>query len=113
MESAATMQVRIFLLFFIIIFLSCFGFVAVVLGNPETRTVSHSFPKPCAALQRKFEADAAYRAGRRYVFGLASRERITPQWHCLRFCSCDATPRAESGSGRSLRRSSASQLDER
>src|SRR5207237_3688904 len=32
---------------------SCFGFVAVVLGDPETQTVSHSFPKLCAALQRK------------------------------------------------------------
>jgi hypothetical protein len=36
------------------IFFSSFGFVAVVLGNPETQTVSHSFPKLCAALQRKF-----------------------------------------------------------
>jgi len=51
------------------IFFSCFGFVAVVLGNPETQTVSHSFPKLCAALRRKFGTDAAYRAGRRYVFG--------------------------------------------
>ena len=34
------------------------------------------------------------------------------QWHCLGFCSGDATPLAESGSGKSLRRSSASQLDE-
>ena len=42
-----------------------------------TQTVSHSFPKLCAALQRKFGTDAAYRAGRRYVFGLVSRERIT------------------------------------
>ena len=38
--------------------------------NPETQTVSHSFPKLCAALQRKFGTDAAYRAGRRYVFGV-------------------------------------------
>jgi len=29
-----------------------FSFVAVVLGNPETPTVSHSFPKVCAALQK-------------------------------------------------------------
>jgi hypothetical protein len=41
---------------------SCFGFVAVVPGNPETQTVSHSFPKLCVALQRNFGADAAYRA---------------------------------------------------
>ena len=72
--------------------------------NPETQTVSHSFPKLWAALQRKFGTDAAYRAGRRYVFGLASRERIYYQGHCLGFCSGDAPPFAESGSGRSLRR---------
>ena len=36
-----------------VIFFSCFGFVAVVPGNPETQTVSHSFPKVCAALQKK------------------------------------------------------------
>jgi hypothetical protein len=29
-----------------------FWFVAVVLGNPETPTVSHSFPKVCGALQK-------------------------------------------------------------
>jgi hypothetical protein len=34
-------------------FLLLFGVYAVVLGNPETQTVSHSFPKLCAALQRK------------------------------------------------------------
>jgi hypothetical protein len=27
--------------------------MAVVLGNPETKTVSHFFPKLCAPLQRK------------------------------------------------------------
>jgi len=41
-----------------------------------TQTVSYSFPKLCAALRRKFGTDAACRAGRRYVFGLVSRERI-------------------------------------
>jgi len=45
------------------IFFSSFGFVAVVLGNPETQTVSHSFLKLCAALRRKFGTYAAYRAG--------------------------------------------------
>ena len=59
--------------------------MAFVLGNPETQTVSHSFPKLCAALQRKFGTDAAYRAGRRYVFGLVSRERISTEWRCLGF----------------------------
>jgi hypothetical protein len=59
-----------------VISFSCFGFLAVVPGDPETQTVSHSFPKVCAALQRKFETDPAYRAGRRYVFELVSRERI-------------------------------------
>jgi hypothetical protein len=38
--------------------------VVFVLGNPKTQTVSHSFPKLCAALQKKFGTDAAYRAGR-------------------------------------------------
>jgi hypothetical protein len=50
-----------------VISFSCFGFVAVVLGNPETQTVSHFFPKPCAALQRKFGTDAAI-ASRRLEF---------------------------------------------
>jgi hypothetical protein len=45
--------------------------------NPEAQTVSHSFPKVCAALQRKFGTHAEYRAARRYVFGLINRERIT------------------------------------
>jgi hypothetical protein len=30
-----------------------FMVVVFVLGNPETETVSHSFPKVCAPLQRK------------------------------------------------------------
>ena len=45
--------------------------------NPETQTVSHSFQKVWAALQRKFGTHAGYRAGRRYLFGLVNRERIT------------------------------------
>jgi hypothetical protein len=53
------------------------GLWAVVLGNPETQAVFHSFPKLCAALQRKVGTDAACRAGRRYVFGLISQERIS------------------------------------
>jgi len=77
------------------IFFSCFGFVVFVLGNPETQTVSHSFPKLCAALQRKFGTDAAYRAGGCYVFGLVSRDETHYQWHCPGFCSGDATPLAE------------------
>jgi hypothetical protein len=51
----------IFSVFHNMIFFSCFGFVAVVLGNPETQTVSHSFPKICAALQKKV-VDRALRA---------------------------------------------------
>jgi hypothetical protein len=75
-----------------VIFFSCFGFVAVVPGNPETQTVSHSFPKLCAALQRKFGTDAAYRAGCRYGFGLVSRERITAKDTVLDSSpECDAT----------------------
>jgi hypothetical protein len=54
-----------------------FMVVVFVLGNPETPTVSHSFPKLSAALQIEFGTDAACRVGRRYVFGLISRERIT------------------------------------
>jgi len=38
-----------------VISFSCFGLVAVVPGNPETQTVSHSFPKLSAALQRKLQ----------------------------------------------------------
>jgi hypothetical protein len=44
--------------------------VAVIPGNPETHTVSHSFPKVFAALRRKFGTDAAYTAGR------ATRRRV-------------------------------------
>ena len=42
-----------------------------------TQTVTHSFPKLCAALQRNFGTGAAYHAGRHYVFGFVRRERIT------------------------------------
>ena len=73
---------------------SCLGLVAVVPGNPETQTVSHSFPKLWAALQRKFGTDAVYRAGCRYVFGLASRERITTKGTVLVLLRrCDAVCR--------------------
>jgi hypothetical protein len=41
------------------IFLLVLGFVALARVNPKTQTVSHFFPKVCAALQRKFGADAA------------------------------------------------------
>ena len=40
------------------IFFLVFGFVAVVLANPETQTVSHSFPKVCAAVAKKFAESA-------------------------------------------------------
>jgi hypothetical protein len=96
-----------------VISFSCFGFVAVVPGDPETQTVSHSFPKLCAALQRKFGTDAAYRADGRYVFGLVSRDESHYQWHCLGFCSGDATPLGESGSGGSLRRHASHLYDAR
>jgi hypothetical protein len=62
------------LIFHNLISFSCFGLVAVVPGNPETQAVSHFFPKLCAALQRKFGTEGAYRAGCQYVFGKASRE---------------------------------------
>jgi len=81
-----------------VISFSCFGFLAVVPGDPETQTVSYSFPKLYAALQRKFGTDAAYRAGGCYVFGLVSRDESHYEWHWLGFCSGDATPLAESGS---------------
>jgi hypothetical protein len=90
-ECSDDVSQDIFSAFHNMIFFSVLGFVAVVLGNPETQNVSHSFPKLSAALQRKFGADAAYRAGRRYVFGLASRERITgngTSWVLL--LRCDA-----------------------
>jgi hypothetical protein len=68
-----------------------FGFGGLVLDNPKTQTVFHSFPKLSAALQKKFGTDAAYRASRRNVFRLTSREGIT------------ITTFAESRSGSSLR----------
>jgi hypothetical protein len=52
--------------------------------NPETQTVSHSFPKLSAALQRKFGTSDVNRARRRYVFGLVSRERISTNGAVLR-----------------------------
>jgi hypothetical protein len=48
--------------------------VAVVPVNPETRTVSHSFPKVCAALQRKFGTDAVDRVGRAMRRRVPNRE---------------------------------------
>jgi hypothetical protein len=45
--------------------------VAIVPGNPETQTVSLSFPKLSAPLQRKFGTDdAAYRVRRGFAFGV-------------------------------------------
>ena len=85
MESAATTQVRIFFLFFIIRFSFLVWVVVFVLGNPETQAVSHSFPKLSAALRRKFGTDAPCRIGRRYVFGLVSREQITTNGTVLGF----------------------------
>ena len=90
---------------------SCFGFVAVVPGNPETQTVSHSFPKLCAALQREFGTDAAYRAAA--MFGLvvetnhpmavlgSFRRRLPSEWRLLRHASHldDARCDAETSSG--------------
>src|SRR5256886_10099194 len=89
------------------------GLVAFLPDEPGDAGRFPFLPKLCAALQRKFGTDAAYCADGRYVFGLVSRDESHRQWHCLWFCSGDATPLAELGSGRSLRRSSASQLDER
>src|SRR5262249_2269885 len=34
----------------------CFGFVVFVPGHPNTQTVSRFFPKPCAALQKKWRS---------------------------------------------------------
>jgi hypothetical protein len=46
--------------------------------NPETETVSHSFPKLCVALQRKFGTDAAYRAGWAMRRRVPNRETAGP-----------------------------------
>jgi hypothetical protein len=54
-----------------------FSIAFMVLVFVLTQTVSHSFPKVCAPLQRKFRADAAYRASRCNVFRLTRQERIT------------------------------------
>jgi len=58
----------------ILISFCCFEFMAVVPGNPETQTVSHSFPKLSASLRRKFGTDTAYRVGRVMRRLLPSRE---------------------------------------
>jgi hypothetical protein len=58
------------------IFFLCFGFVAVVPGDPETQTVSHFLPETLRRVAKKFRTDAEYRAGRCDVFRLISRERI-------------------------------------
>jgi len=88
-----------------------FMVVVFVLGNPETQTVSHSFPKLFAALQRKFGTDAALSRRPPLCVWLSQSRTNHYQWHCLGFCSGDATPVAESGSGRSLRHH-ASHLDD-
>jgi hypothetical protein len=54
-----------------------FSIAFMVMVFVLTQTVSHSFPKLSGALQSKFGTDAAYRAGRGYVFGFVRRERIT------------------------------------
>jgi hypothetical protein len=59
-----------------VISFSCFGFVVFVPGNPKPQTVSHSFPKVCAALQKKLR-DQNHN---RYQLGLKA----------LRLCLVDA-----------------------
>jgi len=53
-------------------------------------------------LQRKFGTDAAYRAGRRYVFGVVSRERITTNGTVLGSAPAMATALAEMGEAAGL-----------
>jgi hypothetical protein len=63
--------------------------VVFVLGNPETQTVSYSFPKVCAALQRKFGTHAAYRADDRYVLGIViENESVQMTRSCVLFRGC-------------------------
>jgi len=50
-----------------------FSIAFMVLVFVLTQTVSHSSPKLCAALQRKFGAYAAYRAGRGHLFDITHR----------------------------------------
>jgi hypothetical protein len=80
--------------------LTMFSIAFMVLVFVLTQTVSHSFPKLCVTLQRNFGTDA-YRASC-YVFRLSQSGTNHCEWRCLGFCSDDATPFAESGSGRSL-----------
>src|SRR5439155_19061030 len=92
---------------------SCFGFVAVVLANPETQTVYPFLPETFRRVAKKvWNRCCVSRKASRCV--RPSRSRTSQyKWHCREFCSGDATLLGELGSGRSLRRSSASQLDER
>src|SRR5438105_10559670 len=77
--------------------LTMFSIAFMVMVFVLTQTVSHSFPKLCAALQRKFGTDAACRAGCRHVFGLVSREQITAKDTVLDFFSGDAMPACRIG----------------
>jgi hypothetical protein len=78
MESAGKdVSQGIFSVFHNRIFFSCFGLWPSFLGNPETQTVSHSFPKLCAALQRTFGTDAAYRADVPLRVRLSESRRIS------------------------------------
>jgi hypothetical protein len=52
-----------------------FPIACMVMVFVLTQTVSHSFPKVFAALQREFGTDATYRAGCGYVFGTAPAMR--------------------------------------
>jgi hypothetical protein len=67
--------------------------------NPETQTLSHSFPKLSAALQRKFGTDGCVSRRPPLCVQLSQSKTNQYKWRCLAFCSGDATPLAESGSG--------------
>src|SRR5204862_7316230 len=74
----------------------------LVLGLwPSFRLIRRRRPFPIPS--RKFaprckeSLEPAYRAGGCYVFGLVSRDESHYEWHCLGFCSGEATPLAEMG----------------
>ena len=69
-----------------------FMVVVFVPGNPETQTVSHSFPKVWAALQRKSGTGAACRAGRAARMCSAQsleNESVRMALPCVLFQRCD------------------------
>src|SRR6266513_1654253 len=83
---------------------SCFGFVAVVLANPETQTVYPFLPETFRRVAKKVWNRCCV-SRKASLCVRPSRSRTSHcKWHCREFCSGDATLLGESGRDGAFRR---------